>query len=79
LNLATVSGINTENRIIFSLTPYLTPNETSETKASKKWFKRVRKPVKYAVEPLPDKIAVEFVTDRNTDQAFIGDSYNLKV
>jgi hypothetical protein len=79
LNLATSSGTHTENRVAFSLMPFLTPNEVYDSKSNKKGFKRIRKHVMFDIDPLPDKISIGFNTGHQGDQAFIGDPYNLKI
>ena len=50
-----------------------------DKKTNKKGFKRIRKPVMYDIEPLPEKIAVDFFTGDQGEQAFIGSPYKLKV
>lgn len=62
LNLATSSGTHTENRVAFSLMPYLTPTDVFDSKTNKKGFKRIRKHVMFDIDPLPDKIGVMFDT-----------------
>lgn len=59
--------------------PYLTPNDVFDSKKNKKGFKRIRKPVMYDIEPMPDKIQVSFDSGDQKDQAFIGDPYCLKI
>ena len=63
----------------FSLLPYLTPSDVFESKPIKKGLKRIRKPVMYDIEPMPDKIEVQLDAGDQQDQAFIGDPYCLNV
>lgn len=75
LNLAAGSDTVSENQITFSLMPYLTPDDAFDEKTNKRGFKRLRKPVMYDIEPMPDKIEVTFEKGDLQEQAFIGDAY----
>lgn len=50
-----------------------------DSKSNKKGLKRIRKPVMYDIEPMPDKIEATFDSGDQQDQALIGNPYCLKV
>ena len=64
LNIAQgeIGGTHSQNHIAFSLLPFLTPDILPEGHDKKRCLKRLRKPVMYDIEPLPDKLEVNFET-----------------
>lgn len=81
LNIASgeIGGTQSQNLIAFSLLPFLTPDELTENHQKTRILKKLRKPVMYDIEQMPDKIEVSFETGFKQDQAFLGDPYCLKM
>jgi hypothetical protein len=58
LNVASgeIGVTQSQNLIAFSLLPFLTPDDLSENHQKSRILKKLRKPVMYDIEPMPDKI-----------------------
>ena len=59
-NLGSLQAPQICNKLLFSISPYLAPEESLiELSQKAQVIKRLPPPIMYKIEPLPDKISVE--------------------
>ena len=77
-----------QNKLYFSILPYLAPEESlldlapasGATNSRKtRQAKRLPPPIMYSIEPLPQKIRIEAIQSDAKDQALLGDPYDIKL
>ena len=70
----------TRHDLAFLVKPYLQPqDDLLEINETKRKPVRIKEPIMFNIEPMPQKMKFRFEFDENRDQALLGDYYNVLV